>query len=93
MAEKMQTVQKPHHLFLENRRVLSLTGVSDVNSFDDKTVVAITDIGELSVQGANLQITKLSLETGDLSLEGRVDSLTYTENRKRAGGLFGRLFR
>ena len=93
MAEKIQTAQRVHHLFLEDRKVLSLTGVSDVESFDDKTVIAVTDIGELTVLGANMQITKLNLETGDLSVEGRVDSLTYAENRKRAGGLFGKLFR
>ncbi len=93
MAEKMPVVQKPHHLFLEDRRVLTLTGVSDVENFDDKTVVAITDHGELTVTGGELQITRLSLESGDLALEGRIDSLLYTENRMKKGGFFGRLFR
>ena len=93
MAEKTVTVQKPHHMFLEDRRILTLTGVSDVQNFDEKTVVAVTDHGELTVLGSGLQITRLSLESGDLSLEGRVDSLTYAENRTGKGGFFGRLFR
>lgn len=93
MAEKLSVVQKPHHLFLEDRRVLTLTGVSDVENFDDKTVVAITDHGELTVMGGELQITRLSLETGDMALEGRIDSLTYAENRMKKGGFWGRLFR
>jgi len=93
MAEKVSVVQKPHHLFLEDRRGLTLTGVADVEHFDDKTVVAITDYGELTVSGGELQITRLSLETGDLALEGRIDSLLYAENRMKKGGFLGRLFR
>lgn len=93
MAEKNETGKKPHRMFLEERARLSLTGVSDVRDFDEKAVTAVTGQGELSIHGADLQITRLDLESGDLSLEGQIDSLTYSETRASSGGLFKRLFR
>ena len=93
MAEKNETGKKPHRLFLEEWARLSLTGVSDVRDFDEKAVTAVTGQGELSIHGADLQITRLDLESGDLSLEGQIDSLTYSETRASSGGLFKRLFR
>lgn len=93
MAEKNETGKKPHRMFLEERARLSLTGVSDVRDFDEKAVTAVTGQGELSIHGTDLQITRLDLESGDLSLEGQIDSLTYSETRASSGGLFKRLFR
>ncbi|MBR2406127.1 MAG: sporulation protein YabP [Clostridia bacterium] len=83
----------PHLLSLSERRVLSVSGVQDVDSFDDTTVVIYTELGELTVKGNSLHIQRLNVETGDLSLEGLVESLTYTEVHSRSGGFFGRLFR
>ncbi len=92
MMEKERLSAKPHHLRMDDRKVLTLTGISDVDSFDEKEVIAYTDWGELSVLGSHLQITKWNRENGDMALEGKVDSLTYTENRRK-GGFFSRLFR
>ena len=82
----------PHQVIMENRGTLSVSGVSDVDSFDDTTVVVYTSLGELTVRGEGLQIQRLNVETGDLSLQGTVDSLTYAENTSRRGG-WKRLFR
>ncbi len=82
----------PHQVILEDRRVLSVSGVSDVDSFDGTTVVVYTALGELTVRGSDLQIQRLNVETGELSLTGTVDSLTYAENTSRRGG-WKRLFR
>ena len=68
------------------------TGVSDVDSFDDQTIVAYTDLGELVVRGHGLHINRLNMETGELTLTGEVDSLTYTEGR-RENGFLSRLFK
>ncbi len=81
----------PHQLILQDRCQAELTGVSDVESFDDTVIIAYTAFGELSVRGSGLHIRRLDLEAGVLSLEGTVDSLQYTQNK--SGGLFGRLFR
>ena len=94
MAEdKRNQVQLPHHLVLEDRRALTVSGVSDVDSFDELTVVIYTEMGELTVKGQGLHINRLNVETGDLTLEGTIDSLTYVEVHSRSGGFFGRLFK
>lgn len=83
----------PHQLVLSDRKRLDLTGVSDVDSFDDRTVVARTTLGELTVKGQALSVCRLSIDSGDLSVEGTIDSLEYTAIETRKGGLFGRLFK
>lgn len=93
MKESATVETLPHALSLTDRRVLSVSGVRDVDSFDDQTVVIYTDLGELTVKGVGLHINRLTIETGDLSLEGTVESLYYTETRAHSGGLFGKLFR
>lgn len=92
--ESAKAVQAmPHHLMLEDRRALSVSGVSDVDSFDELTVVIYTDMGELTVKGEGLHINRLNVETGELTLEGAIQSLTYTEVHSRSGGFFSRLFK
>jgi sporulation protein YabP len=88
-----KAIQMPHHLILEDRRALTVSGVSDVDSFDDMSVVIYTELGELTVKGEGLHINKLNIETGDLTLEGQITSLTYSEIQTRASGFFGRLFK
>ncbi len=86
-------MQLPHQVIMQDRRALTVSGVSDVDSFDETTVVVYTDMGELTVKGAGLQIQRLNVETGELTLEGTIDSLTYTELQSRSGGFFSRLFK
>lgn len=83
----------PHNLILENREKLVVSGVEDVDSFDEQTVIAYTAAGELSIKGERLHINKLSIETGELTLDGKVDSMTYSENRSSSGSIFSKLFR
>ncbi|MBQ5841018.1 MAG: sporulation protein YabP [Clostridia bacterium] len=82
----------PHQLIMQDRRELELTGVSDVDSFDETTVTAYTSLGELTIRGRGLHIRRMDLESGSLSMEGQIDSLTYADT-SRATGFFGRLFR
>ena len=93
MAEEKKTVKVPHSLILENRKALTATGVSNVDGFDDQTVVAYTDLGELVIKGNGLAISKLNIETGELTLSGEISSMTYTENQSSNGGFFSKLFR
>lgn len=83
-----------HHLILEDRERLSVSGVEEVESFDENTIVMHTNRGTLVIRGENLHIEKLSLDGGDLMVEGDVDALNYEDSRDRqSGGLFARLFR
>lgn len=92
MAEQ-KAVKTPHSLILENRKTLNATGVSNVDSFDEQTVVAYTDLGELVIHGTNLHINKLNIDSGELTLDGEITSMTYSENRATTGGFFNRLFK
>ena len=85
-------VSVPHTLYIDNRNKLSLTGVTDVGSFSDSAVQISTSLGDLSVSGENLQITRLSLENGELTVEGLIVSVVYSQSVKRGGGFFARVF-
>jgi sporulation protein YabP len=85
-----------HKLSLTNRRSGSISGVSDVISFDISEVLLETELGMLQIKGADLHVNRLSLEKGEIDLEGRIDSFQYSEvsDFKKGGeSLINRLFR
>ncbi len=90
MAETQ--LQLPHKLTLNEREKLTLTGVTEVMSFDDNTVALNTSLGTLIIQGEDLKLKNLSLEMGQVAVDGRVSALIYEEPRE-SGGLWHRLFR
>lgn len=92
-SEELSCVRKKHDLIMENRKNLSVTGVSDVSGFDDEKVVLTTELGELTVRGSRLHISKFSQDTGELNLDGEIDELQYSESKKDEGGFFSKLFR
>ncbi|MCI5801899.1 MAG: sporulation protein YabP [Oscillospiraceae bacterium] len=92
MAEEKRAVKGPHNVILEDRRQLSVSGVSDIDSFDEESVVLFTDMGELTVRGYNLHINKLNVETGELTVEGEIHTLIYTDDQPNKK-LFARLFK
>lgn len=81
----------PHSLSLNERKKLTMTGVSEVVSFDDGCVVVKTALGTLVVQGCQLQLKQLTLDGGNVAVEGEISSLHYEQSRQR-GGWAGRLF-
>ena len=85
-----------HKISLMNRRAVSISGVSDVISFDISVVLLETELGMLQIKGADLHVNRLSLEKGEIDLEGRIDSVQYSEvsDLKKSGeSLLYRLFR
>lgn len=76
-----------HDLTLKGRQTLTMTGVTEVVSFDDTAVVLHTEMGTLLVQGRELQLRTLLLEGGQVAVEGCVVSLTYEEPRQSGGWL------
>ena len=69
--------KKSHTLMLDNRSKLSLTGVEDVSGFNEEAVSVRTTDGILIIRGSGLHIDRLNLETGDVSVDGSVDSMQY----------------
>ena len=81
-----------HMVTMEERERLCISGVEEVESFDETAIVMETVAGTLVVRGSGLHIEQLSLEGGQLQVEGQVESLTYEEDRGGRGGLLARLF-
>ena len=94
MEEKQYA--KAHKLLLSNRRTGTISGVTDVISFDIAEILLETEQGMLTIKGADLHVNRLTLEKGEADLEGQIDSLTYSSNEslhKSGESLFNRLFR
>ena len=85
-----------HRLIINNREKGSLTGILDVISFDENMIVLDTDMGLLTIKGKDLHVSRLTLEKGEIDLEGRTDSFVYSSNesyRKAGQSLLTRLFK
>ena len=93
MTDEKKMPKLPHSIIMEDRRKLSVTGVTDVDSFDEQTIIAHTDLGELTIRGWNLHITRLNLEQTELLVDGEISSLTYTDTRPQAKGFFAKVLR
>ncbi len=80
----------PHKLTLDQRKNLTVTGVTEVVSFDETAVIARTQQGTLVVQGKDLQLKTLLPEGGQVAVEGHISALLYEEPRP-AGSFWRRL--
>ena len=85
-----QTLQLPHKLTLQQRESLTMSGVTEVVSFDENSVVLKTHLGTLFIQGDGLLLKTLSLEGGQVAVDGHISSLVYEE--PKAAGFLHRLF-
>ena len=83
------------NIVLENRKKLSISGVNDVLSFDDQVVMVDTELGLLTVKGENIKITKLSLDTAEVIIEGEISNLSYSQNNqeKNSASLLSKIFK
>ena len=93
MNEEKNTQLINQNVIMENRKSLTVTGVKDVDSFDEQTVIAFTNLGELTIRGEELHITSLNLDVGEISMQGNISSLTYSDTEPRASGLLSRIFK
>ena len=83
-----------HKLTMVGRNKMTVTGVEDVDSFDDDKIVAYTTEGVMTVKGADFRINRLSVEDGVLEIEGEIDSIEYADGHKSdKGGFFSKIFR
>lgn len=70
---------------------MTVSGVNSVASFDEQSVILLTDLGELTVRGSEMSIGKLNTETGELAIAGTIDAMAYTADQKQKG-FFSKLF-
>lgn len=88
--------RKPHKLLLTNRRTCNISGVNDVLSFDVNEILLETEQGMLMIKGSELHVSRLSLDKGEVDVDGRIDSFTYSENAgygTKGESLLARLFK
>lgn len=88
--------KRTHKMVLANRRMCNLTGVNDVLSFDVNEIILETDMGMLMIKGSDLHVNRLTLDKGEVDVEGKVDSFTYSEQagmKAKGESLLTRLFK
>ncbi|HIT71283.1 MAG TPA: sporulation protein YabP [Candidatus Scatovivens faecipullorum] len=96
MEELKKNMTNFQNIVLENRERLNITGIVDVFSFDDQIIIIETDLGLLTIKGENLKINKLSIDTSDFTVDGKIDSLTYSNseiNSKKNKNILSKIFK
>ena len=94
--ENFSTGNKQHKVTMNNRKACMLTGIKDVLSFDVKEVLLETEQGMLAIKGEDLHVSRLSLDLGEVDLDGRIDSFVYSDTSglgHKSESLFAKLFR
>lgn len=95
--EELNSVNKrTHKLMLSNRRTCNLTGINDVLSFDENEIILETDQGMLMIKGTDLHVSRLTLDKGEVDIDGKFDSFTYSEQtglNTKGESLLARLFK
>ena len=92
MAEKGNEQEKTHALSLDKRQKVAVSGVSEVLSFDEQTVVLLTDCGEMTLEGEGLHIGTLDIARGIVEASGRVNGVFYSDSAPAKRGLRSRFF-
>ncbi len=86
--------EKVQNIIIENRAKISISGVNDVDSFDECDIILQTSMGTLSVKGENLHINKFNVETGELIIDGDIDEVVYHNDGSygKKGSFFSKMF-
>ncbi len=97
MAEDIRLVpEKPHKVTIESRERIHVTGVLDVDSFNENEIIFLTSYGAVTITGYDLHIGKLNLEDATLVIEGKIQALDYADHeelRQGGGGFFSKVFK
>lgn len=93
--ENITRTQQDHTLKINNRKTMEITGVKEVDSFDNEAFLLETAMGYLIVRGQNLQLQNLDVDEGNVSIKGKIYELSYVDehHQEKAKGFFSKLFR
>ena len=81
------------NVIIESRKKLNVSGVKDVTSFDDETILLETVLGKITIKGEDMRIVNFNNENGELSAVGKFDAVVYMSDQKATGGFLSRIFR
>ena len=96
MEELTNVNKRAHKLIINNRRTCNLTGINDVLCFDENEIILETEQGMLMIKGNELHVNRLMLDKGEVDIDGRIDSFTYSEQSpmgSKGESLLTRLFK
>ena len=93
MADQKTALKLLHNVIMNNCEKLSLTGIRDVEGFDENEITCVTDKGELLIRGENLHVDRVELSVGDVDVSGNISALIYTGSSGKKNGIFSKLFR
>lgn len=82
MSEQKNT-KIAHNIIMNNCEKLTLTGVTDVGSFDESAIYCYTSCGRLSIKGENLKVESVDTSDGDMEVTGKISALIYSDEVKR----------
>lgn len=94
--EEKAAINKSHKILLNNRKSANFSGIMDVLSFDVAEILLETEQGMLLIKGTDLHVNRLTLEKGEVDIEGKIDSLAYSDVKdygKQTESFLGRLFK
>ncbi len=92
MNNDFRPPEAPHNVIIEGRQRCSITGVVEVISFDEQEIVVETNRGVITVGGTTMHVERLSLDIGELMLEGNIDAIVYSDEGKQKKGFWSKLF-
>lgn len=84
---------KSQNIIIESRKSLTVSGVTDIDRFDENIIVLFTELGELTVKGRDLHVNRISVESGDLIVEGEIGAVIYGGKSKYSPGFLTKLFK
>lgn len=95
MEQTMEESTRTHTVKIDNRKQITVTAVDDVESFDEEKVVIVTEMGTMTVTGADFRISRLNVDDGQLIIDGDIDEIQYSDTVRDDSnrGFFGKLFR
>ena len=94
--EDLNSSTRTHRMTMTNRKNCTLNGVNDVLSFDIHEILLETEQGMLMIKGDDLHVSRLTLEKGEVDVDGRIDSFTYSDaagSGHKSESLLSKLFR
>lgn len=83
----------PHNIIMENRSKISVSGVENAESYNESEVILHTSKGILIIRGEAMSLSKLNLDSGEITVNGRITDLEYSEPKQSGGSLFSKLFK
>ncbi len=83
----------PHNIIMENRSKISISGVENAESYNESEVVLHTSKGILIIKGEGMNLSKLNLDSGEITVNGRIVVLEYSEPKKSSGSFLAKIFK